>query len=192
MGIRPSKLFWSLVEKPPTTVPEMMQRVNHFITVEAQIIEKREEQKHPQVEQPQGPTSGQPRRRIERPDFSRPRPPMTPLNSTRTEIFLQIREKGLLAPPNRIKTRPEERDRGGYCRFHREYGHDTKECRDLKNQIEDLIRQGHLDHYVQRRMEHPDRRSKRDRPTEIVYPYIPDPDEEDEGGQASSSLAVST
>ncbi|RWW37812.1 hypothetical protein BHE74_00057023 [Ensete ventricosum] len=27
---------------------------------------------------------------------------------------------------------------------------------------------------------------------EIVYPYIPDPDGEDEGGQASSSLAVST
>ncbi|RWW46984.1 hypothetical protein BHE74_00047061 [Ensete ventricosum] len=146
---------------------------------------------------------------------------MTPLNSTRTEIFLQIREKGLLALPNRIKTRPEERDRGGYCRFHREYDHDTKECRDMKNQIEDLIRQGHLDHYVQRRMEHPDRRSKRDRPTrppdpverqidvivggpatggdntsarkaEIVYPCIPDPDEEDEGCQASSSLAVST
>ncbi|RWV76795.1 hypothetical protein GW17_00062481, partial [Ensete ventricosum] len=27
---------------------------------------------------------------------------------------------------------------------------------------------------------------------EIVYPRIPDPDGEDEGGQASSSLAVST
>ncbi|RRT33238.1 hypothetical protein B296_00041411 [Ensete ventricosum] len=27
---------------------------------------------------------------------------------------------------------------------------------------------------------------------EIVYPYIPNPDGEDEGGQASSSLAVST
>ncbi|RWV88155.1 hypothetical protein GW17_00049781 [Ensete ventricosum] len=29
-------------------------------------------------------------------------------------------------------------------------------------------------------------------PREIIYPYIPDPDGEDEGGQASSSLAVST
>ncbi|RRT33915.1 hypothetical protein B296_00032728, partial [Ensete ventricosum] len=27
---------------------------------------------------------------------------------------------------------------------------------------------------------------------EIVYPWIPDPDGEDEGGQASSSLAIST
>ncbi|RWV96867.1 hypothetical protein GW17_00040388 [Ensete ventricosum] len=31
-----------------------------------------------------------------------------------------------------------------------------------------------------------------DKREEIVYPYIPDPDGEDEGGQASSSLAVST
>ncbi|RWW28238.1 hypothetical protein BHE74_00022158 [Ensete ventricosum] len=30
------------------------------------------------------------------------------------------------------------------------------------------------------------------KPQEIVYPCIPDPDGEDEGGQASSSLAVST
>ncbi|RRT70193.1 hypothetical protein B296_00018135, partial [Ensete ventricosum] len=29
-------------------------------------------------------------------------------------------------------------------------------------------------------------------PREIVYPCIPDPDGEDEGGQASSSLAIST
>ncbi|RWV91816.1 hypothetical protein GW17_00045862 [Ensete ventricosum] len=29
-------------------------------------------------------------------------------------------------------------------------------------------------------------------PQEIVYPCIPDPDGEDKGGQASSSLAVST
>ncbi|RWW40548.1 hypothetical protein BHE74_00054029 [Ensete ventricosum] len=34
--------------------------------------------------------------------------------------------------------------------------------------------------------------SKFGRIWEIVYPYIPDPDGEDEGGQASSSLAVST
>ncbi|RWW51648.1 hypothetical protein BHE74_00041981 [Ensete ventricosum] len=129
MGMRPSKLFWSLVEKPSTTVPEMMQRTNYFIVVEALIVRKREEQKRPRVEQPRGPTSGPSRRRIEGPDFSRPQPPMTPLNSTWTEIFHQIRGKGLLAPQNNIKTRPEERDMGRYCRFHREYDHDTEECR---------------------------------------------------------------
>ncbi|RRT60502.1 hypothetical protein B296_00044923, partial [Ensete ventricosum] len=73
-----------------------------------------------------------------------------PLNSTRTEIFLQIWEKGLLRAPNPMKARPEEGDRGCYCHFHHDYNHDTEECYDLKKQIEDLIYRGHLDQYVRR------------------------------------------
>ncbi|RWW47519.1 hypothetical protein BHE74_00046484 [Ensete ventricosum] len=73
-----------------------------------------------------------------------PRLPNTPLNSTRIEIFLQIQEKRLLKSPNTMKTRSKECDRGRYCRFHRDNGHDTEECYDLKNQIEDLICRGHL------------------------------------------------
>ncbi|RZS19581.1 hypothetical protein BHM03_00051999 [Ensete ventricosum] len=43
---------------------------------------------------------------------------------------------------------PKVQDTRRYCRFHHDYGHDTEECHDLKNQIKDLIRQGHLSHYV--------------------------------------------
>ncbi|RWV81460.1 hypothetical protein GW17_00057117 [Ensete ventricosum] len=49
-----------------------------------------------------------------------------------------------------MRTRAKGRDRGCYCRFYRDYGHDTEECYDLKNQIEDLIRHGHLDRYIEK------------------------------------------
>ncbi|RRT66521.1 hypothetical protein B296_00008724 [Ensete ventricosum] len=74
--------------------------------------------------------------------------PPIPLNSTRTEIFFQIRQRGLLKAPNPMKSHPKRHDKRRYCRFHREYGHDTEDCRDLQYQIEDLICRDHLRQYV--------------------------------------------
>ncbi|RZS15091.1 hypothetical protein BHM03_00046881 [Ensete ventricosum] len=88
MGIRPSKLFWSPVEKPLTMVPEMMQRANHYITTETLIVDKCEKQKRPRTEQSRGPTSRPSRWRLEGSNFNRSRPSTTPLNSTRTERHL--------------------------------------------------------------------------------------------------------
>ncbi|RRT32029.1 hypothetical protein B296_00056883 [Ensete ventricosum] len=44
--------------------------------------------------------------------------------------------------PNPMKLHSERCDKRMYYRFHREHDHDTKECRDLQYQIEDLIRRG--------------------------------------------------
>ncbi|XP_065015443.1 uncharacterized protein LOC135642891 [Musa acuminata AAA Group] len=91
-----------------------------------------------------------PRRRIDRPDATLPRPPLPALNSSKTEIFLQIRERGLLKAPNLMKAPRELTDHSKYCQFHYDYGHNTEECCDLKNQTEELIRRGHLGHYIRR------------------------------------------
>ncbi|RRT48363.1 hypothetical protein B296_00048587 [Ensete ventricosum] len=44
----------------------------------------------------------------------------------------------------------EEHDWSTYYRFHHDYSHNTKECYNLKNQIEDLIHRGHLDRHVRK------------------------------------------
>ncbi|RWW36856.1 hypothetical protein BHE74_00058087 [Ensete ventricosum] len=130
MGLRPSRFFWSLIERPPFTVPEILQRASQYVTAESLVIGKREDHKKSRGDKPQGQSSGTPRRR-DRPELPAPRPLSIPLNSTRIEVFLQIRDKGLLRIPNPIRTKVEGQDKRRYYRFHRDYGHDTEECNDL-------------------------------------------------------------
>ncbi|GAV82656.1 hypothetical protein CFOL_v3_26107, partial [Cephalotus follicularis] len=52
--------------------------------------------------------------------------------------------------PAPLRSPMEKRDSDKYYRYHRDYWHDTEECRHLKNKIEDLIRKGHLRKYVDR------------------------------------------
>ncbi|RZR72808.1 hypothetical protein BHM03_00017264 [Ensete ventricosum] len=148
IGIRPSRLFWSLMERPPTIVPEILQRANQYVVVKTLVVEKREDQKRTRADLSRGPPPGLLRRRMERGKQTVPRSPNIPFNSTRTQIFLQIREKELLKTPNPMRSRAEDRDRRRYCHFYHDYGHDTAECYDLKNQIEDLIHHGHLDRHI--------------------------------------------
>ncbi|RWV84295.1 hypothetical protein GW17_00053999 [Ensete ventricosum] len=51
IGIRLSRLFWSLVERPPTIVPKILQRANQYVTAKALVAEKREGQKRPRAEE---------------------------------------------------------------------------------------------------------------------------------------------
>ncbi|RZS17441.1 hypothetical protein BHM03_00049575, partial [Ensete ventricosum] len=131
------------------------------MTTETLIAGKRDETKRPQGEQSRGHPVPHLKRREDRSGLLPARPPSIPLNSTRTEIFFQIREKGLLKAPSPMKSHPERRDKRRYCHFHREYGHDTEECRDLQYQIEDLIRRGHLRRYVREQPSLPDGRPLR-------------------------------
>ena len=53
-----------------------------------------------------------------------------------------------MAFPGKLKSDPTKRSRNKYCRFHRDHGHDTANCYDLKQQIEALIREGKLQKFV--------------------------------------------
>ncbi|XP_050278326.1 uncharacterized protein LOC126719861 [Quercus robur] len=63
---------------------------------------------------------------------------------TRQDRGRKIKDEGALTFPGKLKGDPNKRPRDKYCRFHRDHGHDTANCYDLKQQIEALIRQGKL------------------------------------------------
>ena len=48
----------------------------------------------------------------------------------------------------KLKSDLSKQSRNKYCRFHRDHGHDTADCYDLKQQIEALIREGKLQKFV--------------------------------------------
>ncbi|RRT70899.1 hypothetical protein B296_00006318 [Ensete ventricosum] len=85
-----------------------------YVAVKTLVAEKHEDHKRPQAKPSRGPPYGLPRRRMERGKLTVPRPSNVSLNSTRTEIFLQIREKELLKTPNLLRSRAEDRDRRRY------------------------------------------------------------------------------
>ncbi|XP_065026119.1 uncharacterized protein LOC135650573 [Musa acuminata AAA Group] len=149
IGLRPSRFFWSLVERPPTMVPEMLQRASQFVAAETWMAGKHKEHKRVKMEPPRPQQPAASRRRLDRSDPLTSRPPLPALNSSRTEIFLHIREKGLLKEPYPMRNPRALADQSKYCRFHRQHGHDTEQCRELKRQIEELIRRGHLGQYLQ-------------------------------------------
>ena len=63
---------------------------------------------------------------------------------------MQIKDDPSLKWPEKMKGDPNKRNQNKYCRFHRDHWHDTDECFDLKQQIENLIRQGKLRNFLGR------------------------------------------
>ena len=71
-------------------------------------------------------------------DERRPRPPsgkftnFTPLTTPIDEVLMQIKDEGTLTFLGKLKNDPSKRSRDKYCCLHRDHGHDTADCYDLK------------------------------------------------------------
>ena len=66
------------------------------------------------------------------------------------QILTEIRDEPSLKWPRPLQSSPNMRDKRKYCRFQKDHGHYTEDCRDLKEQIEELIRRGKLQQYVKK------------------------------------------
>ncbi|XP_022856802.1 uncharacterized protein LOC111377884 [Olea europaea var. sylvestris] len=72
----------------------------------------------------------------------------TPLNIPRTKLLMEIQHMKELEWPKPMLTPSGKRNQSKYCNFHRDHGHDTEECLQLKEEIERLLRRGLLARYV--------------------------------------------
>ena len=68
----------------------------------------------------------------------------TSLYTSLNQVLMQIKNDLSLKWSERIKGDPSKRNKIKYCHFHRDHGHHTDECYDLKQQIKAFIKKGKL------------------------------------------------
>ena len=66
------------------------------------------------------------------------------------KILAQIKDEHYLKWLRPLHSSPNVQDKKKYRRFHKDHGHYTEDCRDLKEQIKELIRKGKLQMYVKK------------------------------------------
>ena len=88
---------------------------------------------------------------------------------------MQIKDEGALTFLGKLKGDPNKRSRDKYCRFHRDHGHDTADCYDLKQQIKAFIKQGKLHKFVSKeKVDPPPQEQRPQRDNEHPRPPIGD------------------
>ena len=68
----------------------------------------------------------------------------TPLTASVSQVLHEVRNEQFLRWPTQMKSDPTTRDNTKYCEFHRDYGHRTDNCIQLRREIEYLIQRGYL------------------------------------------------
>ncbi|XP_059668905.1 uncharacterized protein LOC132313995 [Cornus florida] len=136
-GLQTSKFLFSLSKEAPTSMTELMVRAWKHINAEDAMNaqknkdgeDKRSEKKRPAPNTREEKESKYKKFSNNKADRSSRRP---------------IQDDASLKWPPKLKADPTKRSLGKYCRFHRDHGYNTEDCFDLKNQIENLVRKGHL------------------------------------------------
>ncbi|XP_030948866.1 uncharacterized protein LOC115972746 [Quercus lobata] len=179
-GLRKGKFLCSLYKNDPKTMTDVLYRATKYMNAEDALLACEEKPKKRERQDTRQDRGRKVARTGDQRDEKRSRPPtgrftnFTPLTAPIDQVLMQIKNEGALTFPGKLKGNPNKRPRDKYCRFHRDHGHDTANCYDLKQQIEALIRQGKLQRFASKeRIDTPEEPAPR-RENEHPRPLIGD------------------
>ena len=147
--------MFSLYKNDPKTMSKVLYRATKYMNAKDALLAREEKPRNRErLEDAQQDQGRKKLRTRDRRDERCPKPPggrltsFTPLNAPLDKVLMQIKDEGTLTFLGKLKSDPSKRSRNKYCRFHRDHGHDTVDCYDLKQQIEAFIREGKLQKFV--------------------------------------------
>ena len=177
LGVQSKDLMFSISKNPQASMAEVLAKAEKYINGEEALLSKREssstrkekgttdrrrgrspkrqgdQRKSPATERERspkrrgnlrdrlGPPQSQGRQRYSPQCF-------TPLTASVSQVLQEVRNEQFLRWPIQMKSDPATRDTTKYCEFHRDYGHRTDNCIQLRREIEYLIQRGYLWRFV--------------------------------------------
>ena len=153
-GLKSKDYVASLAKNPPKTMVEALLKAQKYMNAKEALaaidgVDKTKEKKKEKEDDRRGQKRDRADRRNDegnkRREDKNPCPlKFTPLMMPVDQILTEIRDEPSLKWPRPLHSSPNMRDKRKYCRFHKDHKHYIEDYRDLKEQIEKLIRKGKL------------------------------------------------
>ena len=177
LGVKSKDLMFSISKNPQASMAEVLAKVEKYINSEEALISKKgsssahKEKSGTDKRQGRSPKRQRDRERSPKKDRERspkrrgnlrdrlglPQPELrqqysprrfTPLTAAVSQVLREVQHEQFLRWPSQMRSDPTKRDNTKYCEFHRDHGHRTDDCIQLRKEIEYLIRRGYLRRFV--------------------------------------------
>ena len=169
-GLNNPDPIFSLGKMPPTSMTDLLFKAQKYMNGEDAFMAKGLMGK--QKKEETGESHGKKKDRKDSyseaktskssPDASKKKMNFTSLVMPADKILMQIKDESGLKWPKPLSTSSRKHDPKKYCCFHKDNDHYTDECRELKEQIEELIQWGKLQKFIKR--DHQPRLRAEDKP----------------------------
>ena len=158
-GLKSKEFVVSLAKNPLKTMAEMLLKVQKYMSAEDALATIKDVEKPADKGRKEDDRRGKKKERSDHQTGDRGKwkdektlrkVKFTPLVMPVDKILAQIKDKHYLKWLRPLHSSPNVQDKKKYCQFHKDHNHYTEDCRDLKEQIEELIWKRKLQKYVKK------------------------------------------